>query len=216
MTKRRLLEFIEFKKITIQKFFEITGIKRGFLDSDKLNQAVSDKHFAMIFASFPELSPDWLITGKGEMLRNGVSEPHPQHSPNMAGIPLVEIEAVAGFGNADFAITEQDVKDYYIVPEFSLLHIDFMLKIRGSSMYPKYNSGDVVACTIIKERNFIQWNRCHIIATASQGILCKRLLPSERKGYIRAVSDNTSYPPFEIPEEDITGIALVVGVVRME
>ncbi|MCR5191344.1 MAG: S24 family peptidase [Bacteroidales bacterium] len=165
---------------------------------------------------YKDISSDWLLRNEGEMLRNDPSEPHPQHSPNTAGIPLVEIEAVAGFGNADFAITEQDVKDYYIVPEFSLLHIDFMLKIRGSSMYPKYNSGDVVACTIIKERNFIQWNRCHIIATASQGILCKRLLPSERKGYIRAVSDNTSYPPFEIPEEDITGIALVVGVVRME
>lgn len=73
MTKQRLLEFIEFKKITIQKFFEITGIKRGFLDSDKLNQAVSDKHFAMIFASFPEISPDWLITGNGEMLRKNNS-----------------------------------------------------------------------------------------------------------------------------------------------
>ena len=91
MTKRRLLEFIEFKKITIQKFFEITGIKRGFLDSDKLNQAVSDKHFAMIFASFPELSPDWLITGKGEMLRNAPSAPHLQKSPDGSGIPLVEI-----------------------------------------------------------------------------------------------------------------------------
>ena len=166
----------------------------------------------LIFSKCNREEFDYVMYGE----QKDAKTPHPQHSPNMAGIPLVEIEAVAGFGNADFAITEQDVKDYYIVPEFSLLHIDFMLKIRGSSMYPKYNSGDVVACTIIKERNFIQWNRCHIIATASQGILCKRLLPSERKGYIRAVSDNTSYPPFEIPEEDITGIALVVGVVRME
>lgn len=209
----KLLEYCKLKGLKKSDFTRKTGVPNSFFNK---NSGITTDTLEAIFTNLEDLSPDWLLTGNGEMLRNGASDPHPQHSPNMAGIPLVEIEAVAGFGNADFAITEQDVKDYYIVPEFSLLHIDFMLKIRGSSMYPKYNSGDVVACTIIKERNFIQWNRCHIIATASQGILCKRLLPSERKGYIRAVSDNTSYPPFEIPEEDITGIALVVGVVRME
>ena len=211
--KDKLLEYGKIKNMNASKFCQYLGLSNGFFTR---KSGITTDILEGILDKCADLNPDWLLTGKGEMLRNGASDPHPQHSPNMAGIPLVEIEAVAGFGNADFAITEQDVKDYYIVPEFSLLHIDFMLKIRGSSMYPKYNSGDVVACTIIKERNFIQWNRCHIIATASQGILCKRLLPSERKGYIRAVSDNTSYPPFEIPEEDITGIALVVGVVRME
>lgn len=211
--KDKLLEYGKIKNMNASKFCQYLGLSNGFFTR---KSGITTDILEGILDKCADLNPDWLLTGKGEMLRNDPSEPHLQHSPNMAGIPLVEIEAVAGFGSADFAITEQDVKDYYIVPEFSLLHIDFMLKIRGSSMYPKYNSGDVVACTIIKERNFIQWNRCHIIATASQGILCKRLLPSERKGYIRAVSDNTSYPPFEIPEEDITGIALVVGVVRME
>lgn len=208
----KLLEYCKLKGLKKSDFTRKTGVPNSFFNK---NSGITTDTLEAIFTNLEDLSPDWLLTGKGKMLRNGASEASSQKIPS-EGIPLVEIEAVAGFGNADFAITEQDVKDYYIVPEFSLLHIDFMLKIRGSSMYPKYNSGDVVACTIIKERNFIQWNRCHIIATASQGILCKRLLPSERKGYIRAVSDNTSYPPFEIPEEDITGIALVVGVVRME
>lgn len=208
----KILLYLQNQGVKKVDFCRKTGIANGFFNK---KGSVTSQNLEAIFENFQNLSPDWLLTGNGEMLRNGASEASSQKIPS-EGIPLVEIEAVAGFGNADFAITEQDVKDYYIVPEFSLLHIDFMLKIRGSSMYPKYNSGDVVACTIIKERNFIQWNRCHIIATASQGILCKRLLPSERKGYIRAVSDNTSYPPFEIPEEDITGIALVVGVVRME
>lgn len=212
MIKEKLLKYCELKGITKTDFCKNTGVAIGFFTQGK---GVGSDNLEAILDYYKDISSDWLLRNEGEMLRNGASEASSQKIPS-EGIPLVEIEAVAGFGNADFAITEQDVKDYYIVPEFSLLHIDFMLKIRGSSMYPKYNSGDVVACTIIKERNFIQWNRCHIIATASQGILCKRLLPSERKGYIRAVSDNTSYPPFEIPEEDITGIALVVGVVRME
>jgi phage repressor protein C with HTH and peptisase S24 domain len=123
---------------------------------------------------------------------------------------------IAGFGNADFSIGEQDVKDYYVIPMFKSLHIDFMIDVRGSSMQPKYNSGDIIACTIMHERSFIQWNKCHVIATREQGIIVKRLRKSDKQGYLTAVSDNKDYPPFEIPESGITGIALVVGVVRLE
>ena len=83
-------------------------------------------------------------------------------------------------------------------------------------MYPKYNSGDVIACTIIKNSNFIQWNKTHLIATKEQGLIVKRLKKSEREGYLTAISDNKNYPPFDIPTDEIMGIALVVGVIRLE
>jgi hypothetical protein len=69
-TKERILQLLENKKISRAKFFKETGIKRGFLDSDKLNQAVSDEHFAKIIAKYPDINIEWLLTGKGEMLRN--------------------------------------------------------------------------------------------------------------------------------------------------
>ena len=131
-------------------------------------------------------------------------------------IPLVEISAVAGFGNPDFAISKQDVKDYYVIPKFKHRKIDFMIEVSGSSMYPKYNSGDVVACTIIKESNFIQWNKVHVIATKEQGILIKRLKKGNDDKFLLAISDNPDYDPFEVPVNEIEGIALVVGVIRLE
>lgn len=83
-------------------------------------------------------------------------------------------------------------------------------------MYPKYSSGDVVACRIIRESNFIQWNKTYVVATKEQGMLCKRLKPSDKESHILAVSDNQEYPPFDIPQAEITGIALIVGVIRLE
>ena len=68
-TKERILQLLENKKISRAKFFKETGIKRGFLDSDKLNQAVSDEHFAKIIAKYPDINIEWLISGKGNMLR---------------------------------------------------------------------------------------------------------------------------------------------------
>ncbi len=137
-------------------------------------------------------------------------------TPDLKRLPLVTQTAVAGFGNANFAIHEADVKEYYIVPKFRYHQVDFMIELSGSSMYPKYNSGDVVACTILRDGSFIQWNKCHIIATREQGILCKRLMPGSTESSLKMVSDNENYPPFEVPKDEITGIALVVGVIRLE
>lgn len=131
-------------------------------------------------------------------------------------IPLVTQRAVAGFGNADFSIAEDDVKEYYVIPKFKYCHVDFMIEVSGLSMYPHFNSGDVIACSILRNTGFIQWNKCHVIATREQGILIKRLMPGEDKKHLRAISDNKEYPPFEIPVDEITGIAIVVGSVGLE
>lgn len=67
-TKERLIQYIENHNIKIKKFYEQTRIKRGFLDSDKLKSAVSDRFLAIII-NFPDINLEWLITGKGEMLK---------------------------------------------------------------------------------------------------------------------------------------------------
>lgn len=131
-------------------------------------------------------------------------------------IPLVTATAAAGFGNGHFSIAEEDVKEYYVIPKFRFCKVDFMIEVSGLSMYPHFNPGDVIACTILTDRKFLQWNKCHVIATREQGILVKRLMPSEQDGFLTVVSDNKEYPPFDIPLDEITGIALVVGSVSLE
>lgn len=131
-------------------------------------------------------------------------------------IPLVGEQAVAGFGNAAFALEANDVKDYYVVPKFKDRRIDFMIEIHGMSMVPTFYPGDVVACTIIRESCFIQWNRVYLIATEEQGILIKRLKKSTNETAIKLVSDNPDYDPFDVELTDIKGLALVQGIIRLE
>jgi len=75
--KERILQFIEFKDIKKSSFLEETTIKRGFLDSDKLNQAISDENLTKIIVTYPDVSLEWILTGKGEMLRSNVTDPLP-------------------------------------------------------------------------------------------------------------------------------------------
>lgn len=135
---------------------------------------------------------------------------------NIKPIPLVTEKAAAGFGNGNFSIEEKDVKEYYVIPKFRYCKVDFMIEVSGLSMYPHFNPGDVIACTILTDQKFLQWNKCHVIATREQGIIVKRLMPSAKDGYITMVSDNKEYPAFDVPFDEITGLALVIGSVGLE
>ena len=230
----RLKKFLNFEGMSVRQFEAKIGSSDGkiakFLTS---NSSLKSDTLNMIMENFPQLSIEWLLSGEGDMLKQHT--PHKEQTKsreeaemiptistcnnthdNAPLIPLVTQNAVAGFGNQNFAIQDADVKEYYVVPKFRYHQVDFMIEISGSSMYPKYNSGDVVACTILRDGSFIQWNKCHIVATREQGILCKRIMPGSSDDCLKMVSDNENYPPFEVPKEEITGIALVVGVIRLE
>ena len=170
----------------------------------------------LIYTKCVDIDANWLLTGEGEMLKSENTSTETSKEESVKGIPLVNATAIGGYGNNVFSFEERDVKDYYVIPKFKHKQVDFMIEVEGSSMYPKYNSGDVVACRIIKERNFIQWNKTHVVATREQGIIIKRIKPSDAPNSLLMVSDNESYDPFNVPEEEIEGLAIVVGVIRLE
>jgi repressor LexA len=209
--KQRILLFAESLRISKRKFYEIIGVSRGTLES---NTGITEDIVAKFIAKYPQVDPEWLLTGKGKMLRQQLMEGKASQTNMIYGIPLVTLEVAAGFGNLDFAITEQDIEANYVVPDFN--DIDFMIRVKGNSMYPKYSSGDVIACRKLTGSKFIQWNKCHVIATREQGLLVKRLKKGSKENFLLAISDNKEYDPFEIPIDEVTGIALVIGVIRLE
>lgn len=214
--KERVLYFTDYKGFAKEKFFEELGVTYGNFKGKAKEKALSSDVLAKIVSKYPELNPEWLLTGEGEMLKSENTSTETSKEESVKGIPLVNATAIGGYGNNVFSFEERDVKDYYVIPKFKHKQVDFMIEVEGSSMYPKYNSGDVVACRIIKERNFIQWNKTHVIATREQGIVIKRIKPSDAPNSLLMVSDNESYDPFNVPEEEIEGLAIVVGVIRLE
>lgn len=210
--KERILYLAEQQEDSKQKFFKKINITYGNFTGEKKIRPVNSDAIENILRNYPETNPNWLITGKGEML---LSESEKGiHGVNQAGIPLVGVEAVAGFGNETFAISQSDVLGNYAVPEFA--SADFMLSITGDSMEPLYKKGDIVACKILQDATFLQWNKPHILSTKEQGLLCKRLKPSAKPQHYLAVSENKEYDPFDIPKNQITGIALIIGLIRLE
>ncbi len=128
------------------------------------------------------------------------------------GVPLVPMEAVAGRGAPNFQ--DCPVEDYYTVTEFA--NSDFLIRVKGDSMTPKYKSGDIVACRLIEEVSFWQWHSVYVIATRNQGVLIKRVEPGTEPDCITCVSENPVYRPFQIPKEEILRVAGVLGAIVVE
>lgn len=159
-----------------------------------------------------DISPNWIITGQGEMLKTSIPIAKQTSNPN-EGIPLIPVEAMAGALTCDTTVLEYEC-DRYVVPVFK--GADFLIPVKGSSMYPKYSSGDIVACQRVDMNNlFFQWNKVYVIDT-NQGALIKRIKPGHDENHILIVSDNEKYDPFELPYSAIHAVALVIGVIRLE
>lgn len=165
-----------------------------------------------------DININWLLTGEGNMLRTesekeeNIPVAHPSDSP-MEGIPLIPISAMAGAFTGEQSVLEYEC-ERFVVPTFK--GAEFLISVKGSSMYPKYNSGDIVACKRLPMDDiFFQWNKVYVLDT-DQGPLIKRVKPGSDKDHVLIVSDNERYEPFELPLERIYHVALVIGVIRLE
>lgn len=174
------------------------------------------------------VSAEWLVKGTGDMLTgdkqstpvlhsttnrdSGISPVRISATPH-EGIPLIPIEAMAGALTGESTILEYEC-ERYVVPAFK--GADFLIQVKGMSMYPKYSSGDYVACQRVPMSDiFFQWNKAYVIDT-NQGPLIKRIKPGSDKEHVLIVSDNEAYDPFELPITAIHAVALVIGVIRLE
>lgn len=150
------------------------------------------------------------ITGSDDFLK--LEEPQSLIKKTVS-IPLIPIDAMAGVGTGEISILNMDC-DRYVIPVFR--SADYLIQIAGSSMVPKYNSGDIVACKRLSLKDvFFQWNKVYVI-DSDQGALIKRVHPGKDEYHIKLVSENNSYMPFEIDIRKINAIALVIGVIRLE
>lgn len=214
--KQRILSFAETLGISKREFYTQIGVSRGTLES---KSSITEDVMARFIARFPQVSPSWLLTGKGDMIISQNTDmkneelPVAHRTESNEGIPLIPINAMAGAFTGDQSVMEYEC-DRYIIPSFK--GADFLIGVKGSSMYPRYNSGDIVACKRLNLQDlFFQWNKVYVLDT-DQGPLIKRINPGTDKDHVTIVSDNKDYEPFELAIDHIYNVALVVGVIRVE
>lgn len=135
------------------------------------------------------------------------------------GIPFYEIEnfecgTPAGFSGA---LEATSPNGYFNFPWVKNDGSTFCVKAHGNSMLNRddpnhsISHGSYIALKR-NEVNAIQWGEVYALATAN-GYIIKKLMPSEREGYVKCVSFNSEeFPPFDLNVNEIYDYAIVVGV----
>lgn len=214
--KERLVAFLKHKKLSQGKFEKSIGASNAFVNN--IRQSIQPDRLYKIAMLYPELNIAWLMVGDlgGKMLNENPALKAESAKPvsGSVSLPLIPFDAVAGPG--DPVYEDERIEDYYTVSEFK--DSDFLIRVKGDSMTPRYTGGDLLACKKIPitEVYFFQYGRCYVILTRSQGAMVKRIQPSEKDGWIKCVSDNVKYAPFDVPMEDIVSVALVNGSISLE
>lgn len=196
-----------------------TDVNMNYIRDLKNNKSCYSDKFLENLCNIYNVNKDFVLTGKGEMLKTDKPTDNQSTKEQITykTLPLIPIDAIAGVPAGDFSGVRFEDCEQYRIPDFESKGAEFLIRVNGSSMYPKYSNGDILACKKIEEILFIQWGKVYVI-DSSQGSLVKRLFEDkENKEYLICVSDNQeNYPPFSIPKSDIRSLSIVVGVIRLE
>ena len=214
--KQNILRYLAQKGVSAYEFYKESGVTRGILQQ---NNGISEDNIARFLAYAPDVNIEWLITGEGPMLSHPTpptTPTKPTSHPSTSGIPLIPLDAVAGFPAESGGGVRLEDCERYVIPEFENKGANFLIRVSGDSMVPLYYSGDLLACRKITDIRFFQWGTVYVLET-SQGVLVKRVQESlDHADSILCVSENSSvHHPFLLPRDDIRSLSTIVGLVRL-
>ena len=212
--KQRILDYLEYKGVSKKECYEKTGISDGVLSQ---KTGLGEDSLMRFLSCYNDVSPLWFLEGSGSMVRTPQEDISNAMSDfKTVSVPLIPIEAVAGFPLEDTTGINYNDCEQYSIPEFKRCGIEYVIRATGNSMYPTFSSGDILACKKIRDILFFQWGKIYVI-DSSQGALVKRVFEGENPDLILLVSDNKEeYPPFSVPRADIRSLSIVLGLIRAE
>ena len=215
-TKERLLEFLAYKKIGQTKFEESCGLSRGLINNMK--GSLSTASVNKIANTYPELNTEWLLQGKGLMLKIPETENLPQPRKK---IPVYDSQTIGGLNGTvanvdDSAMVSEEIDAGDWFPEATAAMHHY-----GDSMV-EYPSGSILALKRVNDKRLIINGRNYVIETTEFRVT--KQLQYDGGDVIMAYSSNTeTYPdgrqihsPIRIPVETVRHIDLVLGCVTKE
>lgn len=188
----------------LQKLYRQINVGKP-LSADVLN---------LVMTNFPQYDPMWILNGDGEPTFDK------SKSANLSGNSKPNVFDTELFGSGEpgtafDAVTQNQMNGYVSLPD-SPSNV-FYIKSHGDSMTSCDKSQSIPdgAFVAIKKvsKKYFRWGEVYAICTPD-GYFVKKIMPSEKDDNIKCVSLNSDkYPPFDMPLDEVTDVALVVGVV---
>jgi phage repressor protein C with HTH and peptisase S24 domain len=219
--KGRVIQFIENQHIEKQEFYKKTDLAASNFKGMGAKSELGGDRIVKILAAYPEISPEWLLQGIGNMIKTYGNKPQHHNvvneseytygKKNNKKIPVIPALAQGGHNGFDVSVHKHEIEHYFDLPILKE-KADFAIKVNGDSMHPYYEQGSYIVCKEITI-NELQWENVYLVLV-NHAPMIKRLYPSTNKDFILCRSDNASYRDFEISKADINNIAKILATIK--
>lgn len=205
----RIQQIAQHEGITIGAMERSIGASKGVLSRAIANGTdIQSKWLEAIVENYPLYSGDWLLTGKGEMIKQDDAADTPTVSNNPSiGTPYYDVDFLGGFSeifNSQVSIPATNI----VIRGFE--RADLWCNVTGHSMEPRINHGDIIAlrqCTL----DDIQYGEIYAVVLDTLRTI-KILRKAADPRYLRFIPINTQgYDEQEFDKERIIHIYEVVG-----
>ncbi|MBR7951616.1 LexA family transcriptional regulator [Microvirga sp. STR05] len=180
-----------------------------------------------ILEEFPEVSSDWMVLGRGPMLR-GATDAAPMQLQKTRGgkvsvvtvddrgnenTVFVPIPAQAGYTVQHNEAVYFEQLDNYRLPGFERGEFR-AFEVAGDSMEPTINHRDVVVCSRVEELRLLEPGEVYVVVT-SEAVMLKRIKVQLRAAdtEVTLYSDNPHRYPYVLETRDIQELWRVRGYV---
>lgn len=127
------------------------------------------------------------------------------------GTPIYDIEATAG----DFEFSQnfpELIKGYINIPSFK--ECIAFLYVRGDSMYPRLQSGDLIGVIPVQDISVIQYGQVYLVVTVDNQRMIKYVRKAKDNKEVILRSENQHYDDIELLKDKILKLYMVKGPVR--
>ena len=228
----RVIQYIDNKGINNSLFEKKCGLSNGYLGTQlRRNADLGEGVLNKILDNCLDVSPEWLLTGRGEMLKSEgateviktprveIIEPIKVEGRSLMPkvivlkdedveeerIPLVPVMAQAGY--------LQGYDDPQYIKELPMYNLPGMrngtfriFQVEGLSMYPTLQSGSYVVGQFVEDWEHISDNRIYVVVS-TEGVIVKRVLNRiEKYGSLYCKSDNRVFPHINVRLKDVKEI----------
>ncbi|MBQ7413844.1 MAG: S24 family peptidase [Prevotella sp.] len=210
----RIEEISRKEGLTLTAFERSIGASKGVLSrAVKYGTDIQSKWIQTIVENYPQYSPLWLLTGKGDMYFQPTKKIGDIFSPNLQishedgiGTPYYNVDFIGGFSeifNSQATVPTCNI----IVPGFEKATV--WCNVTGHSMEPKITHGDIIALRQCEVRD-IQYGEIYAVVLDTIRTI-KILRKGSTKEFLRYVPINIK--DFDEQEYEISRIIKIFEVI---
>lgn len=235
----RVIDVLTYSRMSKNAFAKKINMEQTTVNNQLLGKrGVSIDLISNILKNFEQISPEWLITGNGNMLKDPNSVINPiqgdkntiqykntseveltatsSRSIDYKLVPLLNLDAVGGMHSLNAVSGSQEYIEK-LIPFTDAQEGDVALVVSGNSMDPTCPAGSkVLLREVVNWNEYFGFGNIFVIHLTDNRRILKEVqkFPEDPKNYVLCKSHNDKYPEEELPKSMIKSVWKVVKILN--